>query len=317
MSKNNWKKFCVVGLGKHAIQKIIPSLINAEKKIIGIVSSQNKNKYSQFKCFKTVEDAIEYLPEDTVYILSTPPEIHNIQISKILNHGRDIIVEKPAFIKVEDIINARKSKNFKNNIIFEGFMHRYTILYKYFIDFWSKNSNQVFELNSNFFIPEVPQNSFRQSNVLTSSCLYDMGCYGVSLINDIGFNIRDLQISDFVSSKKKLISFKIVGKINNIEVNINCGYADKYLNNVEIINVNKESINFYPFYKGTKEKKFIEIIKDSQREVKEISDCNGFEEMYKQDRGKLLENQKLRFERMTSVTEQLNIFEKQIKEFLK
>ena len=47
MSKKKWEKFCIVGLGNHVIEKIIPALENEKKSILGIVTSKKKRSNIQ------------------------------------------------------------------------------------------------------------------------------------------------------------------------------------------------------------------------------------------------------------------------------
>ena len=94
MSQKNWKNFCIVGIGNHAITKVIPALIAGNKDIKGIVSSK-KNIPSEFKKFNNIKESLINLPKDTVYLIATPPELHFEQAKEIMKYGRDIIIEKP------------------------------------------------------------------------------------------------------------------------------------------------------------------------------------------------------------------------------
>ena len=103
MLVNKWKNFCIIGLGNHAKNKIIPALNESNKSISGVVTSKRKDQTLNNRHFKTIEDALVNLGEDTVFFISTPPEVHHMQAKKILNYGRDVVIEKPGFIKAEDI----------------------------------------------------------------------------------------------------------------------------------------------------------------------------------------------------------------------
>ena len=95
MSQKNWKNFCIVGSGNHAITKVIPALIAGNKDIKGIVSSK-KNILSEFKKFNNIKESLINLPKDTVFVIASPPDMHFKQAREIIKYGRDVIVEKPS-----------------------------------------------------------------------------------------------------------------------------------------------------------------------------------------------------------------------------
>ena len=143
-----------------------------------------------------------------------------------------------------------------------------------------------------------------------------MGCYGLSLLNDIGLSIKNVDISDSLIVNGKIINVKLAGKVNNIIVQINFGIGDEYENYVELVKFNNDRIKLFPFFRGIEESKNIEYIQNGKKELKQIYDHNGFEEMFKSDKQKLLLSQELRFRNMFIVTEKLNDLEFQIKKFL-
>ena len=314
MQKNYWDKFCIVGLGKHAQLKIIPSLQSCNKQILGVVTSSNiKSTQSLFKPFKTVDEALKNLSKDTVFIISTPPDVHNDQINKILKYGRDVIVEKPGFINSHDIIKINQSENFKKNIVFEGFMYKYTKLYKKFIAFWKKNKKEVSTLKSYFYIPEVPKNSFREDKAIKSSCLYDMGCYGLSLLTDLGLDIDNIKINNLIMKDQRILSMQLLGESNQVKIELNFGVSKEYKNTLELEKKNNDKIKFWPFFNGTPIDKFLEYCSLENTQLEKIEDCNAFSEMFNLERNKLILNQVNRFNNMFIVTDKLNSLEKKIK----
>ena len=314
MLKNYWNKFCVVGLGKHAQLKIIPSLQASNKQILGVVTSGNiKSTQTLFKTFKTIDEALKNLSKDTVFIISTPPDIHNDQINKILKYGRDVIVEKPGFINSQDIINISQSENFNKNIIFEGFMYKYTKLYKKFIVFWTKNKKEISTLKSYFYIPEVPKNTFREDKTIKSSCLYDMGCYSLSLLTDLGLDIDNIQISNFTMKDERILNMQLLGESDQVKIELNFGVSKKYKNTLELIKKNNDTIKFWPFFNGVPIDKFLEYCSLDNIELERFKDCNAFSRMFNLERKTLLLNQVNRFNNMFIVTDKLNFLEKQFK----
>ena len=93
--------------------------------------------------------------------------------------GRDVIVEKPIFLNTKEVKEIFTLSIKNRAIVLEGFMHRYSIMYYKFLRYYKHNKNQIVGLKSSFFIPDFPKNTFRDNNNITSSCLYDIGCYGL------------------------------------------------------------------------------------------------------------------------------------------
>ena len=83
------------------------------------------------------------IPKDVVYLVCSPPKNHFEQALSILNSGRSVIVEKPAFMKVKEAVVVLDLCQ-KNNLIFvEAFMYQHTKIFSKFIFFWNENINFI------------------------------------------------------------------------------------------------------------------------------------------------------------------------------
>ena len=91
------QKYCIVGYGEHAKNKIIPSILSIGSKIVGIVSEKNKID-KNFYQYKNLEDALNNVPKKTIFILCSPPNIHSTQALKILKSGFNLFIEIAALI---------------------------------------------------------------------------------------------------------------------------------------------------------------------------------------------------------------------------
>ena len=76
MNNNKKKYFCIIGVGKHTLQNLIPSLEKSGNKILALVSRTPKINNRRYKTIKTIDKAIKILPKKTIYIISTPPKTH-------------------------------------------------------------------------------------------------------------------------------------------------------------------------------------------------------------------------------------------------
>ena len=99
---------------------------------------QKKTVFQKFQIFNNIKDAVISVPDDTIFIIATPPDIHFKQAKEILDFGRDLIIEKPAFITVDQLESISLILSYNNSFLLEGFMHRYTNIYKNFFLFGIK-----------------------------------------------------------------------------------------------------------------------------------------------------------------------------------
>ena len=313
MSQKHWKNFCIVGSGNHTVTKIIPALIAEEKSIQGIVSSKQNTTLAEFKKFDNIKKALQELPKDTVFIIATPPYLHFEQAKDILKYGRDVVIEKPIFISATEVLQILSLVNSSKNIVLEGFMHRYTKLYIEFMKFWVKEKNNIVALKSSFCIPEMPIKTFRNKKDIASSCLYDMGCYGLSLLNDMELDLKEIKIKSFEKINSRITNILLNGIVNNISVDIKIGENNDYENFVEIITKKNKTIKFYPFFYGRKALKSIEYCIDDDIRLEHLDDDDAFQLMFNENRQNLILNQKVRINKSLIVTKKLEILAKELK----
>ena len=295
-----WLDYCLVGLGTHAETKLIPAIIKNNKNIISIVS---KKKKINFDCnlFKNIDDALLSLTPNTVFVVASPPVNHYEIVKKIILSKRDVIVEKPAFVSLEEA-NEIDFLCQKNNCIFvELLMYKYTNLYKYFLQTWYKKIKKIKGISCTFLIPSLPANTFRSNIGYENSCLYDIGCYPISLLVDLNVDLQNLKITNYKSDNNNLQYIELEDKQNNIDLSIKIGFGFDYKNEVTIIHSNESEISFSPFFFGRKDKKIIKETNNDKEEISQFTDINGFQNLFNIPRDKWFLNQKERFKNLIEV----------------
>ncbi len=126
MRKVNWG---IIGLGSIAKEfaKGFQDLNNA--KLLAIASS-NKNKIDIFKknheilneyCFNDYQNLLEEKKIDIVYV-ALPTFLHKKWIINCFNNNKNILVEKPATLNLNEILEVKKYYNNKN-YFFEAYMY--------------------------------------------------------------------------------------------------------------------------------------------------------------------------------------------------
>ena len=84
-NKNNF--FCIVGYGRHAKTKLIPSILINKKNKIEVVSSKMLH-LSKIKVHKNLNKALKEVKPSTIFIIATPPEAHFVQTEKIFQNRK-------------------------------------------------------------------------------------------------------------------------------------------------------------------------------------------------------------------------------------
>ena len=232
------------------------------------------------------------LSPQTVFIVSSPPLSHFDIVKKILKNGGDVIVEKPAFISLTEASQMTKLSEINQNIFVELLIYKHTELYNKFLNIWEKNINVIQELSCTFMLPSIPKSTFRDSNNIYNSCLYDIGCYPISLLVDLNVDLINLKINNFKFSNGKLNYIEIKNVLGKIKLIIKIGIGFEYKNEVTIKFKNENTISFSPFFYGKEEVKVINKVIYGNNTIIKFKDKNGFENLFNISRNNWSSTQK-------------------------
>lgn len=242
----------LIGYGSHAKKRIIPSLNKRNIKIQEI--------YSKRKSISEILK-IKKILKNTVYYICTPPKTHFKIIRFLLFKKLNVIVEKPAVLKLDHlkIIKKKILKN-KKNIFLENLMYRHSKIFERFVNYWTKNKKKIVKLEINFLVPRFFKIGFRSNCQDKFLILYDIGIYPISLLNILGIKISKIEIPDKIFLKQKLKKIKIKLRSKNLEIQINIGEKSNYINNLVISELNGSKIYFDKIFSGIKVDKKITFI---------------------------------------------------------
>lgn len=224
-------KILLFGYSSLAIRKIIPALEKLDFISSFDCASLSKNIPTNFYkkldgIYNSYEIAIKNSDADFVYI-STANFKHSELIKLSLNHNKNIIVDKPAVLYLDDAKRLFDLANKKKKIIIEA------ITYKFHpqIDYIKKYSNQINQITVNFSIPGFEITNFRYYNELGGGVVYDMAPYAI----DIGKTIFK---SNPIYFYGKLIKNNVYSRMNiiiefekNKMVSGFFGFESEYVNN--------------------------------------------------------------------------------------
>jgi len=301
----DWDSFCIVGIGRHAKERIIPALKNNGKNILGYVSSK---KDDFLPSYNNLLLSYKSISKDVVYIVCSPPRNHFEQAISILKSGRSVIVEKPAFMNRKEAVTVLDLCKKDNLIFVEAFMYQHTKIFNKFIALWNENKNYIKNININFLIPEFPLSTFRDNSLILETVLFDIGCYPISLLVDIGFSEDNLFISNS-SFNSNLMKLNIVSIERNININISIGISPVYQNYVELETFDNKNIIFSKFFHGLSINKAIKYQDGGNSYIDNFIDENGFENMFNIPSKNWIENQNIRFSKIiksTTLLESIN-----------
>jgi predicted dehydrogenase len=309
------KRYCVVGLGGHARNKLIPAILANDQQIVGLVSTQSPDLLHCGPVFGNIDSALLALPTDTVFVIATPPFLHFKQVRSVVEAGRDVIVEKPAFVSAEDARKIASICQAKGTIVVEGLMHRHTALYRRFIEYWVTHRNRFDALDAVFLIPEVPPGTFRQESAVASSCLYDMGCYVISFLADLLLPLADLRLVHLSHLGQRLEKINICGVLDGLKISIEIGVAATYQNVIELRTHDGETARFLPFFYGRPGERLITL--DSHGTIKKESllEVDAFKAMFEVPRSHWMADQAARSASMIAVATSLEALGHELLEF--
>lgn len=311
MMKDNKKNFCLVGYGNHAKNKLVPSVEMVGYKISAIVTSKQDIKL-KYKTYSDLKQALQNLNPNTYFILSSPPTVHFSQIKEILSSGRSIYVEKPIFVDLDEAKSAwNKIKNSEFFVV-ELLMYKYTKLYENFLNVWNKKKNECIEIECFFNIPGVTGNSFRDSKEITSSPLYDIGCYIFSLLADLNISLENLKIYNTNIQNGKLIHLVLKGRFKQLKIHAEFGTGHDYKNQVKLKFNRNFKIVFDKFFYGVKTEKKILYEKEKSNRVYFLEDENGFKKMFEYTHSFWVKNQSDRFKNILKVNKKLSSLKREL-----
>ena len=254
MKKVNWG---IIGLGSIA-NKFADGFSIINNATVKGIASLNTNNLQSFKkkfqvsdefCFDSYEKLISCRNIDIIYI-ALPNSLHALNIIKSIKQKKKVLVEKPAFINLQDF---KKVENLlKNEKIFftEAFMYRYLPYLQKVKEIIQNNIlGKVIEMESTFNIKVYKQRNFlgikiRKPNYdnrlfnksLGGGAILDLGCYPLSFstfVNSLTYNVKlnDISLqnvnSTYCESNVDIFS-KITLNFDDIcKSNIACSFKDK------------------------------------------------------------------------------------------
>jgi scyllo-inositol 2-dehydrogenase (NADP+) len=176
-------KTVIAGFGFAAKVFHLPHLVHSDKyEVVGIISrsgsSIEHNDVSNVPVYATVEEALSQ-SEARLYVITTPSDMHYDMLKQCILAGKDVLVEKPAFLTVEEgreliqlTQNSESVVSVHQNRRWDGdFLTIQKLLREEMLGDWT-----VLESRFDRFRPVV-RNRWREKPGIGSGVLYDLGSH--------------------------------------------------------------------------------------------------------------------------------------------
>lgn len=299
-----WRRFCVVGVGGHARSKLIPAIEANGQQLVGVVTRGNSDAV-EAPAFSSLDQAVASLPPDTAFIIASPPCAHASQAVLVLEAGRDVLVEKPAFVRADEAEAAIAAAAGTGAVLVEGFMNRHTRTHRRFIEEWASDRPEAVQLT--FTIPEAPAGTFRYDSAIGSSNLYDIGSYWLAALLDAGVPLDGVALESVDHAgqpgKERL---HLGGDLGGVAAHATIGIDDGYVNKLTLVRADGERVAFEPFVYGRPGgRRIVHTASDGTETVEHVEDVNAFAAMFAVPRERWLADQPARLARMLELTRQL------------
>ena len=306
---NSWDEIIVVGYGNHARNKIIPAIQKTCSAKISIITTK-EIKPKSFLKYRSLNESFKG-NLNKLYVLTNPPSMHYSFCEEILNHGFDVFVEKPAFLRKKELKNLIYIAKTRNLVIYEMLMYLENKTVKKAIKIINSKKEQIHSIFTSFTIPFYPLNTYRNETAFSNSLITDIGCYPLSFINELNEEVNDIKINNYFKSFHNDPLFEIKFNIKNIKIDSYVGVTKLYTNFLRIIFKNNNFIEINPFFYGRNYKK--NLTSFSNKEISNFfkQDDNAFEKMFSNKREVFLLNQESRFKKMNRTVSLFELLEKQ------
>ncbi|GAA0318389.1 Gfo/Idh/MocA family oxidoreductase [Oceanobacillus oncorhynchi subsp. oncorhynchi] len=194
MKKINWG---ILGAANIAYEQVVPAIRRSERAFVSAVASRTKEKAERFntpEIYDTYEEMLNDDSIDAVYI-PLPNALHKEWAVKALNAEKHVLLEKPAALTAEEMVEIKAAADENNVIFIEAFMYQYHQQHqrvKELLD--SKIIGEFRHLKAHFSWMLHHENDIRLNQELGGGAMWDVGCYGVHAVTQI-FGMKPIKVS--------------------------------------------------------------------------------------------------------------------------
>ncbi len=198
-------KWGIIGCGGIADRRTLPGMVLSDKVEIVAVMDTNeevaqgcKEKYGAKYAFSNFEDVLA-LPEIEAVYIASPVFFHKEQAIKAANAKKNILLEKPVALTVEDAEEIKKACEENNVKISIGFLMRFHEYHQKIKEIISEGKiGEIVSMRGQFtcWYPDI-EGAWRQKKELSGGgALVDMGIHVIDLLHYIT-GLKTVEVAAF------------------------------------------------------------------------------------------------------------------------
>lgn len=234
-------RVAVWGLGRHAINRILPAVSAAGRlELYGVCSrnSQSVSTCSQMWNCDGWTDATSMLrdPQVDIVYVATPIGLHAEHGMRVLDAGKHLWCEKPLSCRLQDTMALLERSRNRGLAVCEGFMYLYHPHFLALLGYLAEGRlGSIRSIGCQFGIPGLEHPGFRTDPALGGGALLDVGCYPVSAIEAlfpeqspyVAYARIATEDGSAVDTDGDAVIVMPNGVVAHLEWRINCSYRNR------------------------------------------------------------------------------------------
>nr|WP_106780776.1 Gfo/Idh/MocA family oxidoreductase [Lysinibacillus timonensis] len=179
----NWG---ILGASNIAYEQFLPAINKVEKANLKAVASRSSKKVSRFG-IEHVYESYEALLQDPsigVVYIPLPNALHAQYVQLAIEHGKHVLVEKPATISLNEMQEIALKVDESNLVVLEAFMYQYHIQHQKMKELLPQ-VGEIREIKAHFSWLLEDEDDIRLNEQLGGGALYDVGCYCMHVITQM------------------------------------------------------------------------------------------------------------------------------------
>lgn len=234
-------RVAVWGLGRHAINKILPATsVASGLELYGVCSRNPDNVVScavRWNCQGWTDPAVMLLDPlvDIVYV-ATPIGLHYAHGKQVLNANKHFWCEKPLTCRLENTLELLQLSRSEGLSVCEGHMYLHHPQFKQLSSYVNEGRlGSIVSIGCRFGIPSLANPGFRSDPGLGGGALFDVGCYPISAIQalfpdvamDVSYSSTRVPDESPVDTDGEAVISLANGVTARLEWRINCAYRNE------------------------------------------------------------------------------------------
>ncbi|MDT8860129.1 Gfo/Idh/MocA family oxidoreductase [Alkalihalobacillus sp. MEB130] len=190
-------KWGILSAANIAFDQVVPAIRRSSNSEVVAVASKSRGKAERFqvpKIYESYEQLLDDREIDAIYI-PLPNSLHAEWAIKAAEKGKHVLLEKPATVNVDQLLEIERVTNEKNVIFMEAFMYQFHRQHQRLQELLkSPIIGDPSHFNAHFSHLVTDPNDIRANKDLSGGALMDVGCYGVHAMAHI-FGMKPTSVS--------------------------------------------------------------------------------------------------------------------------